>query len=77
MGIEPKVHLLGVDENLQDHSNVGISFESKNPTFDSFRDPHVIGAVIEYQNSKTGPLAFSTLSAAYHPCMELLGTKGA
>jgi choline dehydrogenase-like flavoprotein len=68
MGIEPKVHLLGFGENLQDHSNVGISFESKNPTFDSFRDPDVIGAVIEeYQKSKTGPLALSTLSRHTFP----------
>ena len=67
-GISSKVHLPGVGENLQDHSNVGISFESNKPTFDSFRDPNVIGAAFkEYQESKTGPMANSTLGAAYLP----------
>lgn len=72
-GIEPIVDLPGVGENLQDHANVGVSFESKIPTFDSFRDPNVIGAAIaEFQSSQTGPLSSSIYCASYMPCMSFL-----
>ena len=72
-GIETIVDLPAVGENLQDHPIVGVSFESKVSTFDSFRDPNVIGAVLkEYQQEKTGPLAKATYSAAFMPCMSFL-----
>ncbi|KAL8828191.1 MAG: hypothetical protein Q9191_002730 [Dirinaria sp. TL-2023a] len=76
-GIATIVELPGVGENLQDHALVGVSFESKNSTFDSFRDPNVINAVFkQYQQEKTGPLALATYSAAFLPCMGFIGEKG-
>lgn len=76
-GIATIVDLSGVGENLQDHALVGVSFESKNSTFDSFRDPNVINAVFkQYQQDKTGPMAMATYSAAFLPCMGFIGEQG-
>lgn len=69
-GIDPIIDQPNVGENLQDHAIVGASFESKIPTFDSFRDPEVARAALaEYQEHKQGPLAMCTFSAAFMPCI--------
>ena len=62
------VDIPGVGENLQDHSNVGVSFEATIETFDSFRDPAKIGAVFkQYQDDRSGPMANGIFCMAFMP----------
>lgn len=63
--------LPGVGENLQDHSNVGVSFEATMETFDSFKIPaKLAGAVNEYQESRSGPMTSAIFNMAFMPCLK-------
>ncbi|KAK8190226.1 uncharacterized protein BKA78DRAFT_237310, partial [Phyllosticta capitalensis] len=75
-GIPVVVDLPGVGQNLQDHVLSSISYEIADDQMsgDSLRDPSLLQAVLQmYQESRSGPLAGSLLSAAYLPPVDKNG----
>ena len=78
-GIEVIIENSQVGENLQDHLQVGMSFEVVDgvQTGDVMRDPQVKGALRTlWEETKSGPLTDGFSTSAMMPVVEFLDTKG-
>ena len=77
-GIKVVVDNPGVGENLQDHVMTGIGYEvvSGVPTFEDFKKPGVMEALIaEYMKNPVGPLVNQLTSSIYLSYSDLLDDK--
>ncbi|KAG6873259.1 hypothetical protein C0995_001033 [Termitomyces sp. Mi166 len=71
IGVETRLELPGVGENLQDHTFVPVSYEldpsAKHQTFDSLRKPEIARAAAELYAEGKGPLRNALSSFTYFP----------
>lgn len=78
-GISVLVDNPGVGANLQDHPFASVSFEIADDQVsgDVLRDPQIAAALLEqYQETRQGPFAGSSMTSAYLPPVDGNGTIG-
>ncbi|KAJ6490230.1 GMC oxidoreductase [Mycena vitilis] len=69
IGVEMKIQLEGVGENVQDHTFVGVSFEltGSPDTYDRMRDPEYMAEALRLYEQGLGPQRVGITSFAYIP----------